>query len=330
MKPADLLKRTPTVLALASLSYACYSVHGSVAPPTAAPSSLAKGLDVMVKDVLHAGADEMRGLEDAVFRDPFRSGPVEAPATKAEAKAEGGVDHLAEVVKCLTLDATFVQGRAQIAIISGREYHRGQHLIMEDDTGKSYSQLYVASVQAHSVTLGTHNKTYELLYPDTFAKKPSADDAHHGAPTEAEMTEIDPEHELAFYKRLANGPLGKLGKSLTGIGGPPSSQGAVQDPKDLAAAVAHVRRAVSDGALTLRSASSLVHFFRRILDNLSRDLHRADLGVTQRQRQNAKVVPMVLAILWRLLEQEKLLQAKLPGYAAYCQRLRYRLKPFLW
>jgi hypothetical protein len=222
MRPADLLKRLPTVLALASLSYACYSVHGSVAPPTAVPSSLAKGLDVMVKDVLHAGADEMRGLKEAVFRDPFRSGPAEAPAAKAEAKVEAAVDHLAEVVKCLTLDATFVQGRTQIAVINGREYHRGQHLIMQDETGKSYSQLYVANVQAHSVTLGARAKNYELLYPDTFAKKPSADDARQGNPTEAEMAEIDPEHELAFYKRLANGPLGKLGKSLTGIGGPQS------------------------------------------------------------------------------------------------------------
>jgi hypothetical protein len=226
MSPADLLKRSPTVLALASLSYACYSVHGVVAGPSAAPSSLAKGLDVMVKDVLNAGADEVRGLKEAVFRDPFRSAPAEAqPAAIAETKADAGVDHLAEVVKCLTLDATFVQGRTQIAIISGREYHRGQHLIMEDDTGKSYSQLYVATVKAHSVTLGARKKTYELLYADTFAKRTGPDEAHHGAPTSAEMAEIDPAQELAFFKRLSNSPLGKLGKSITGLGNGPQGSG---------------------------------------------------------------------------------------------------------
>lgn len=41
-------------------------------------------------------------------------------------------------------------------------------------------------------------------------------------------------------------------------------------------------------------------------------------------------VPMTLTIAWRLLEEEKFLTAKLPGYAAYCHAVRYRLLPFIW
>ncbi len=229
MKTATLIKRTPTLIPLAVLSYACYSVHASLAAPTGELSNLAKGLDIMVEDVLHAGAEDVRGLKDVLFRDPFRSGPNPddaANTAKADPSGDPDMDHLAEVVKCLTLDATFVQGPNQIAIISGREYQRGQHLIMEDGAAKSYSQLYVASVRAHTVTLGSHGKTYELLYSDSLGKRPGPDDAGTHTPTAAEMDEIDPAHELAFFKRLLNSPLGKLGQSVTGNTGPggPSNQ----------------------------------------------------------------------------------------------------------
>ncbi len=42
------------------------------------------------------------------------------------------------------------------------------------------------------------------------------------------------------------------------------------------------------------------------------------------------LVPMTLVIAWRLLEEEKFLEARLPGYAEYCRSVRYRLVPFLW
>jgi protein-S-isoprenylcysteine O-methyltransferase Ste14 len=45
-------------------------------------------------------------------------------------------------------------------------------------------------------------------------------------------------------------------------------------------------------------------------------------------------VLMLLAILpaliWRILDEEKLLTASLPGYREYCQRVRYRLLPHVW
>jgi protein-S-isoprenylcysteine O-methyltransferase Ste14 len=36
------------------------------------------------------------------------------------------------------------------------------------------------------------------------------------------------------------------------------------------------------------------------------------------------------AIVWRLLEEEKFLAGNLPGYQSYCQKVRYRLIPFIW
>ena len=38
--------------------------------------------------------------------------------------------------------------------------------------------------------------------------------------------------------------------------------------------------------------------------------------------------PVVIII--RLLDEEALLKKSLPGYEAYCQKVTYRLLPFLW
>jgi protein-S-isoprenylcysteine O-methyltransferase Ste14 len=42
------------------------------------------------------------------------------------------------------------------------------------------------------------------------------------------------------------------------------------------------------------------------------------------------VIPITLAIVWRLLDEEAFLARKLQGYAAYQQRVRYRLMPWIW
>lgn len=41
-------------------------------------------------------------------------------------------------------------------------------------------------------------------------------------------------------------------------------------------------------------------------------------------------IPFTLVIIWRLLDEEKFLSQNLQGYTEYCQRVRYRLIPFLW
>jgi protein-S-isoprenylcysteine O-methyltransferase Ste14 len=42
------------------------------------------------------------------------------------------------------------------------------------------------------------------------------------------------------------------------------------------------------------------------------------------------VIPITLAIIWRLLDEEQFLSKNLYGYTAYCQKVRYRLVPFVW
>jgi protein-S-isoprenylcysteine O-methyltransferase Ste14 len=42
------------------------------------------------------------------------------------------------------------------------------------------------------------------------------------------------------------------------------------------------------------------------------------------------MVAIVPAIIWRLLDEERLLTAELPGYAAYLRKVRYRLIPGVW
>jgi protein-S-isoprenylcysteine O-methyltransferase Ste14 len=39
---------------------------------------------------------------------------------------------------------------------------------------------------------------------------------------------------------------------------------------------------------------------------------------------------MVPVLIWRLLDEERLLYEQLPGYAAYTQQVRHRLVPFFW
>ncbi len=36
------------------------------------------------------------------------------------------------------------------------------------------------------------------------------------------------------------------------------------------------------------------------------------------------------ALIWRLLDEERILARDLPGYVDYCRRVRHRLIPFVW
>lgn len=42
------------------------------------------------------------------------------------------------------------------------------------------------------------------------------------------------------------------------------------------------------------------------------------------------VLPMIATIVWRLLEEERFLLQKLPGYSAYRAKVKSRMLPFLW
>ena len=222
MNTAKLLKRAPTLIMVAVLAFACYKVSAILPGSAAGRTELAKGLDFMVKDVVHAGAEEARTLARDALRDPFRIRPKSADAAKSAdvATADPESDPLAGFVHSLSLDATFLQGKTQIAIINGRMYHQGQHLIFQDDGAPVPSPLFVQNVQVHRVTLRAHNTNYELGYPDQLGARPADHRPVNGSSKDGSIAEIDPEGELAFYKKLMNSPLGKLGKGLTGIKDP--------------------------------------------------------------------------------------------------------------
>jgi hypothetical protein len=230
MKKTTLVKRSPTLILLSLLAYACYAVTASMTDLAPARNEIKNGLDVMVKDVVSASKDEVRGLTRVVLRDPFRvvSKPSAVPKP-ADASEDSGPDSLAGVVNGLSLDATFLQGKTRIAIISGRMYHQGQHLVIAGDAGKANSPLFVQNVRVQSVTLEARGRMYELAYPDQLGNRPAAGKGHGGNPVDGTMAEVDPEGQLAFYKRLLNSPLGKMGKSLTGnmgLGAPNQGRGA--------------------------------------------------------------------------------------------------------
>ena len=42
------------------------------------------------------------------------------------------------------------------------------------------------------------------------------------------------------------------------------------------------------------------------------------------------VIPLIPALAWRLLDEERYLARNLPGYTEYCARTRWRLIPWLW
>jgi len=44
----------------------------------------------------------------------------------------------------------------------------------------------------------------------------------------------------------------------------------------------------------------------------------------------ALLVPFLPVLMWRLLDEEKLLARELPGYTEYMRRVRYRLIPHVW
>ncbi len=44
----------------------------------------------------------------------------------------------------------------------------------------------------------------------------------------------------------------------------------------------------------------------------------------------AVLVLILPVLIWRILDEEKLLKKDLPGYREYAQKVRYRLVPYLW
>ena len=59
-----------------------------------------------------------------------------------------------------------------MAIIDGRIYSKGQHLLIDGDSGKSSATLTVINVLPAKVILQGGDKNYVLGYPDQLGSRP--------------------------------------------------------------------------------------------------------------------------------------------------------------
>ncbi len=211
MSAGRLIKYAPTAILIAFLGYASYSLQAALPGAAEKEGALAKGLDLMLKELVasNPAGDDGGGQ----LRNPFLAVKPPAPeVAEPVASAAPESDRLAEVIAGLSLDATFLQGRDQLAIINGKIYHKGQRLTLPGHD-ESLPPLLVLFVKPTGVILKGGGKNYLLGYPEQFRKKP---DAVAENAREADSAQLDPAGQNAMFQKLLDSPLGALGKSLIG------------------------------------------------------------------------------------------------------------------
>ncbi len=228
MNTAKLIKLSPLLIMVIFLAYSGYSIHAGADDPDASPSGLAKELDGVVHDILAVG-DAIKDGASVALRDPFQVTPkTVGQAGESEDDEEGPLDPdsdpLAEIVQRLSLDATFLQGGDQMAIIDGKLYSKGQHLLIDGDAGNSTSKLYLVNVLTTKVILHAGGKNYVLGYSDRLGSREDRTRAAGAESSQDAMAEIDPGGQLAMFQKLLNSPLGALGKSMIGDRAGPSAR----------------------------------------------------------------------------------------------------------
>ena len=118
------------------------------------------------------------------------------------------------LIQGMSLGATLLQGRTQLAVINGRVYRPGQHL--EGRDGRP-TPLSLTKVFAKKVVLDAAGKHYVLSYPDNLDSALAARNKRQTEQDPTSLQERDP--QLALIQALLRSPLGGLGASLLGSGG---------------------------------------------------------------------------------------------------------------
>lgn len=178
MNIPKLMKLLPMLTMVASLAYATYSMQPggsssspnpstSARPDTSAPTKQqAAGKEGRPANVASVSKGAM-SKRPASFRDPFQvvSKPDSAETAKVLVDQASGlteIDPYPGMIQGLTLSGTFLQGRTEIAIISGQIYEKGQYL---RDPGDELSSLRVVQVLNTGVILQAGSTQYVLSYP---------------------------------------------------------------------------------------------------------------------------------------------------------------------
>jgi hypothetical protein len=222
MSVPKLIKLMPTLILVGTLGYSVSAIQSGLPGAGESRAEVQKGIEQMMQDLVAEGSGAATKLEGKL-RDPFwatvaATAPQEAAARELSHSPEA--DPLAEFVRGLTLDATFLQGRDQLAVINGRMYSRGQRLNVPGEEAVPGQGLQVFAVTRTGVLLKGGGKSYMLGYPDQLGKKKDKDGESDSA-REQMMAEIDPAGQMEAFQRLLSSPLGAMGKGL--IGNPASA-----------------------------------------------------------------------------------------------------------
>lgn len=208
------IKYAPTLVLLGYLGYSALAIQ----PASTEVSREQQALERTVLELVSDGAEVTEALKGQL-RDPFwaadLSPAAQAEATKEEAAAHPEGDPLAEVIKDLTLDATFLQGRDQIAVIDGRIYTRGQRLRLPGDDDAPDRDLRVLVVSRTGVILRGGGKNYRLGYPEELGKK-KGEDPKAASGQDPALAELNQAGQAELFQKLLNSPLGAMGKGLLG------------------------------------------------------------------------------------------------------------------
>jgi hypothetical protein len=168
MNAARLIKHGPMLILVAFLAYAGYSIHASADDPGEDQGGQVKDVNAVQKEIVTADNAE-EGVQAGGLRDPFQVVVKPGPVASAHGSHDDDApdsDLLAEIVRGLKLDATFLQGGDELAIINGRIYSKGERLLINAKSGNALSPLVVVGVVPGWVTLRGGDKDYVLGYPD--------------------------------------------------------------------------------------------------------------------------------------------------------------------
>jgi hypothetical protein len=213
MSTTRLIKLGPTILLAGYLGYGLYTLQ----PVQTGASEATQALERAVIDILAEGSEATQAIE-AKVRDPFWAVPVAADALKHTAEVTANAapdDPLAEAVRGLSLDATMIHGRDQIAVINGRIYNRGQSIILPGDGDPSERALKLLVVTRTGVTLRSGTKHYTLGYPDQLGRKKD-DEEKPAAGDSATLAAMEDAGQAAMFQKLLNSPLGAMGRGIIG------------------------------------------------------------------------------------------------------------------
>lgn len=217
MNVRGLIKMAPTLLLVGFLGYSLYSMQSAIPEASEMGTEMRKDFDRIVQEVVAESSTAAVKLEGKL-RDPFwvATAPAKRGAAAKEETVAPAQDDLAEIVKGMTLDATFLQGKDQLAIIDGRIYSRGQRIAIPGDDPAQARSMQVVAVSRTGVLLKGGDKHYKLGYPDELGSKRDDTAGKSESGKERAMAEFDPSGQMELFQRLLNSPIGAMGRGLIG------------------------------------------------------------------------------------------------------------------